>query len=596
MARRRSRPLLIGSGAALAALIAVLLILDSNHQDPQAGVSQHSATNEEAESSTSESTVPEAESSPGTDHPTRSASDGEAEASAPPLEQEQSRTTGQSISGQTPKPTTLSCFDGDRRNFSSEAEPGSAERSERSECLRSAAQRGEIIAIEGQLLDEGLLLGVGSGSILWRFGADDESNLFIEVTDELIVFQDTCDGRIEYARGVLAETEGSYCSYHGIRSSNSTVAAPNFTIYVIGLQFVAVGEDGWYHIDMERGDATAGIESYASIRLSNPNAGVWIEAEEDPPESGRGTTFRIRRPLAGNPADPQATYAADWEYRVWAELIPRSFRDAAKVFFPDATGYWTVMQDWAAAIMDDLFRNRPHRPQLDWQATEHGLLNSDGYQVGDEFLGPSALLHRIARLMTGDDTRYGPRFVAALLMLYERYIPEFDLDNALALAARYTVKVGDPIDVNPRSQNTELLYGILNRRPDEAPSDYEPIDQDELHLSVTLEVGRQAYEVIVSSDVVPGCHAQYGDDGTFSGWYINPIGEFTINTGGYWNGITLSPYIGSGVGGMLVHGTPTSVGRVRVRVTTQCPEGVGQEPRFVGYSEIIVADRAVSDE
>lgn len=587
---------MIGLVATVASLVAILLILDSNGQNDQVGVSQSSESSEEPESRDGQSAVPEADRSGATDRPASPATDGRADATgpaAPSIEQEQSDTAGRStgsISGVTAESTTLWCFDGDRQIVYSEVEPGSAKRSEFSDCLRSAAQRGEVIAIEGQLLDAGLLLDVGSGSLLWRFETGYEREITMYVTGELMVFRDQCDGRIEHKLGALAETNYSYCANRGIALSDSRVGDPNFIIYVIGSQFVAVGEDGWYHIDVERRDPEASADSFASIRLSNPNLGVWIEAEEDLPESGHGPAFRIRRPLAGNPANLLATYAADWEYRVWAELVPWSFREAAQVFFPDARGYWTVMRDWSNAIMHDLLSDRPDSVQLNWEATEHGLLNSEGYSVGDGFFGPFTLLHSIAKRMTSDDAQYSPRFVATLLMLWERYIPDFDLDKARDLATRYTVKVGDPISVNAPSERTKLVHDILNRRPNDASSDYEPIDPDDLHLSVTLEVGQQAYELIVSSDLEPGCGAQYRDDGTFSGWYINPTGEFTINAGGYWNGITLAQFSGSGEGGMIVYGTPTVPGRVRVKVTTQCPEGVDQEPRFVGYSEIVVVD------
>lgn len=596
MARPRAHLLLIGVVAAVVPLIAILLILDSDNRDHQAGVPQSSEPNEVQEDSVSESTVPEEARSRPTDRAARSASDGQAEttaAAAPSIEQEQSgtaeRSTG-SISDVTDESTTLWCFDGDRQIVYSEAEPGSAKRSEFSDCLRSAAQRGEVIAIEGQLLDAGLLLDVGSGSLLWRFETGYEREITMYVTGELMMFSDQCDGRIEHTLGVLAETNYSYCANRGIALSDSRVGDPNFTIYVIGSQFVAVGEDGWYHIDVDGRVPGAGNVTYASVKLSNPNFGVWIEAEEDLPESGHGTAFRIRRPLAGNRANLQAIYAADWEYRVWAELVPWSFREAAQVFFPDARGYWTVMRDWSHAIMHDLLSDHPDPVRLNWEATEHGLLNSEGYNVGDSFFGPFTLLHSIAKRMTSDDAQYSPRFVATLLMLWERYIPDFDLVKARDLATRYTVEIGDPISVNAPSERTGLVHDILNRRPNDASSDYEAIDPEDLHLSVTLEVGQQAYEVVVSSNLEPGCGAQYRDDGTFSGWYINPTGEFTINAGGYWNGIALAHYSGVGESGMIVYGTPTVPGRVRVKVTTQCPEGVDQEPRFVGYSEIVVVD------
>ena len=67
-----------------------------------------------------------------------------------------------------------------------------------------------------------------------------------------------------------------------------------------------------------------------------------------------------------------------------------------------------------------------------------------------------------------------------------------------------------------------------------------------------------------------------------------------MNPGGEWNGLELVGYSNAKTGerGVQVTGTPTVAGRVLVRITTQCPGGRSQEPRFVGYSEIIVVDPA----
>ena len=451
-----------------------------------------------------------------------------------------------------------------------------------SECLRAAAQRGEVIALTGQLVADGALIEAGDASIHWPFSDSDEEHLSISVFDDRIIFDDRCDGRLELVSGVLRVAAHGYCGLGGLNWSDARVLQPDFTIFVIGQQFVADGEDGWYHINFY----------IPRIELTSRGPGVWVTAEEDPPGPEGGSTHVLRLPLAGNDDELQGYYAADWLNRVWYSLISFSFAESAYEFFPDSEAYWSVMKAWIYAILNDLFRDRDDRPELDLVVREHGLMLSDESAYfateGDAFL----TLNEVARVVAGERQGYSPTFTATLLALWERFVPGFDLDAAEYAAEWHRVKVGEPVEVNPISERTAAVFDVLGQKAPDAPSDYEPIDPEDLHLSIVLEVGREDYVVVVSSDISPGCGAQYDSDGSFSGWYMNPIGEFTVNAGGFWNGLRLSQFSSARTseGGMLVTGTPTVPGRVRVRVLSYCDVDDDEEPRLVGYSEVIVVD------
>lgn len=496
-------------------------------------------------------------------------------------------------------PTAVWCHDGERWLPFSEGVPGSATKDDFVECLRASADRGEVLAFDGVLLDRGALIEVGDGSIYWEFEIHRETSLFITVYDDRVLFEDSCDRKIQLQNGALTTNGPSYtCGVrHRIEQTDRRVFRPDFTIYVVGRQFVAVGEDGWYHVHLDE-TGWGGIETPRSrITLTNRWPGIWITAARDHPGPSGGQFFYIRQPLTGNYFKLQYYLSTDWEARVLSALVPISFSHAGYDFFPDWDSYWMVMKEATDAILEDLFHGRPDRPLLNVEAGRHGLLDTERNTYFHNRANTFVMLHRIARLVTGPNAGYGGTFTATLLMLWDRYVPTFDKNTALAIADRYGVTIGDHPPVNPVSEMTTKVNEILFRPPPPLPSDHEPIDPADLHLSVTLEQGK-TYDhwtdvVIVTSEIAPSCVvAESYSDGTTYDSQHPPRTSFTVNPGGTWNGLKLQGFsnVKTGVTGTLVRGTPTLVGRVRVTITTRCPGGYAQEPRFVGYSEVIVVD------
>ena len=495
-------------------------------------------------------------------------------------------------------PTAVWCYGADSWLGYSEGVPGSATREDFSRCLQAAAERGEIVALKGVLQGRGALIEAGDGSIYWHFEVERETSLSVTAYDGRIVFKDACDRRIELVDGALTTTApGDPCGGQPrTEQTDRRVFNPDFTLYVFGRQFVADGDEGWYHVHLDRtGWGEVGTPR-SQIDLTNRWPGVWISTQLDYPRPSGGSIFTIRQPLAGNHAHLEYFLSADWEYRVPAEANSSPFSRAGYDYFPDRNAYWELMKEATDAIIDDLFGGRHDRPTLDVEATESGLIHAGHSKYFTTRANTWDLLHRIARVITGPNAGYGGTFNATLLMLWDRYVPTFNKDAALRYAQRYGVSVGNHPPVNPVSELTARVNEILTRPPAALPSDHEPIAPEELLLSVTLELGK-TYDhwtdvEIVTSELVPSCVVDESySDGTTYRVQHGPQGKFTVNPGGTWNGISLLGFSGKpGVTGMLVRGTPTLAGRVRVEVTTKCPGGESQKPQFVGYSEIVVVD------
>ena len=490
------------------------------------------------------------------------------------------------------------CYGEDKWLAYSEGVPGSATEKSFSECLRAAAERGEIVALIGALRSRGALIQAGDGAVYWEFRVERETSLGITAYDDRVVFADNCDTAIELRDGALTTTAPGYpCGIQRIQRTDQRVTRPDFTLYLLGRQIIADGEDGWYHINLDRTGWGEDETARSHVNLTNRWPGVWIDTQRDHPGPAGGTIFFRRQPLAGNFVHLEYYRAFDWEERVRGSLIPSSFSRAGYDFLPDRDAYWKGMKDATDAIMDDLFAGRDDRPVLEVEARHRGLTHADSGRYFTTTANTFVLLHQIARVITGPNAGYGPTFTATLIMLWERYVPEFDREAALQFADLYSVIVGDHPPVNPASEFTGLVAKVLYRSPPPLPSDHEPIDPAELHLSVMLELAK-TYDhwtevIVVTSDLAPSCVVEESySDGTTYQLRHGPGGRFTVNPGGTWNGLKLLGFsnVRTGEGGILVQGTPTLAGRVRVEVTTRCPGGYAQEPRVIGYSEIIVVD------
>ena len=480
------------------------------------------------------------------------------------------------------------CHDGNRWLAYAEGIPGSATPEDFTTCLRQSAARGDVMAFDGQLVEGGALIDVGDSSLFWTL--PDLLSLELKVTAyrDHVLFGDNCDRVFEVRSGTVQMIAPGYpcLAEDRIREDARTLTEVDFTVFVADGQFVVEGSDGWYHINGQPVSGRPGPAPLGEIVLKGANGAIWVVAEID---VVKGVHYDLHQPVANTAQDAQQFRAYDWESRVRGDLIPLSFDRSAYYLLPDFDAYWNEVRGWLDAIMDDLFHGREAPISLEvlrgvgWRA--YAFERTIFISQASAFV----IIHELAHILSGSESAHGGRFTATLLMLWERYVPGFDTARALELTQRYAVDVGHPVEVEPVSDRTQIVRQLLAKEAPVLPSDDTPIEADEMLLRVVLEVGtmydRASNKLVVTPQTAPKCIVDR----------INhpPRTEFSINAGGEWNGLSLtgihnisddSDY------GVFVDGTPTVAGRVRVKVTTKCPGGSDQEPRLVGWSEVIVRD------
>lgn len=97
-----------------------------------------------------------------------------------------------------------------------------------------------------------------------------------------------------------------------------------------------------------------------------------------------------------------------------------------------------------------------------------------------------------------------------------------------------------------------------------------------MELGETYSSGEFERGIVAVSDEMPSCS------------YFR--GNFTINPGGTWNGISLANVGGPRENLLVVRGTPSKAGRVRVHLELVNVCASPHDIRFIGYSEVIVVD------
>lgn len=489
------------------------------------------------------------------------------------------------------------CWDGDEWLGYAGGIPGSASPEQFTQCLRAAAERDEVTAISGELVEGGTLLDLGDTSLYWALPGVFGVAMTLVAYDDHVIIHDNCDRVFELRAHVATMVDPGYPCVDApdnekerIREDPRDVTDPDFTIFIVERQLVVDGADGWYHIVRDITGYHEDPTPRSTVTFSPTGGGIWVTAAQKVvPNEGH---FDIHEPVAGTRGDEQQFRAYNWEERVTNSLFPPSFNETAYYALPDQDAYWAEVRGWLAAMSDDLYRS-PDAVRLDvldvlgWEAYA-----TEG-TVHTSLASANTILHEFAHTVAGVEHGHDGRFVATLLMIWERYVPGFDAARARELASLYSVNVGEPADVEPESGKTRLVHELFAKAAPVQPSDDTPIPPDQLLGSVRLSVGNQdlgnpqrTIEILVEGATCDVTSSY--PDGTTDQRRFGPAGEFTINPEGDWNGLS----IGHIEDGVFVDGTPTAPGRVRVEVTTACPSGNYDEARVIGYAEVIVVDSA----
>lgn len=489
------------------------------------------------------------------------------------------------------------CYDGSEWLGYAADIPGSASQDQFTACLEAGALRGEVAAFPGQVLEDRVLIELGGALFSWR---SRQSRIGIRAFGDRIEFEDACDGRIE-VRGNSVSILATGCRLQRVWPDRD-LTDPDFTIFVTRQSFVIDGTDGWYHVGALGREGSAGDSSSpSSITLVRGEGGIWVTADH---EVVNGSWHFFYEPISGSSGDPQEHRVIPWLSRVHRNYIPDSFDDAGSFLLPDRQAYWDNMQEWIWAILQDLYHDRAEAMHV--AVMDH--LTGGAYSEGrrhNPVATPSVdrLLGEIASVIAEAEQPHGPRYVGTRLMLWNRYVPDFDNSAVVRLAERYAIEIGTPVAVEPESSRTLRVRELLGRSDPLLLSDDRPIDPMERLSEITLEVGKEytALDWLYGAHIeaAPYCVVEEQDSsgGTYTVPY-RPQAKLTIGDNDQWNGLSLLPILDvqdlSTVRdwAVLVVGTPRVAGRVLVEVTTLCPGGQRQSPRLLGYGEIVVVDPA----
>ena len=497
------------------------------------------------------------------------------------------------------------CYDGSRWLLYAEGVPGSASPQDLTACLSRSAERGQVMAFDVQLVEGGAPIDAGDSSLFWTLPALFALELKVTAYRNHAIFGDNCERAFEVRSGTVRMIDPGYpcVGKERIRQDARTLTEVDFTVFVADGQFVVDGLEGWYHVARKPIAWRPGPAPLGEIVFRGVNGSVWVTADV---EHVGTSIYDIHQPVVNTAHDARQFREYDWEIRVRNELIPLSFDRTAYYLLPDWDAYWDEVRDWLDAVVEDLFHGRAQPVQLRVldELSCVAYADIDARAIATSCGSALTILHEFGHILAGNEDAHGGRFVATMLMLWERYIPGFDAARARELTQRYAVEVARPVAVEPVSYRTRTVHDLFAKTAPLRPSDHTPINADDLLLRVVLQLGTtydlDSRALVATPQTAPKCTVteQYSDGTTYETSH-GPRTEFSINPGGEWNGLSLSGFSSfsdDGDYGSFVKVTPTVPGRVRVKVTTLYPGGYSQEERLVGYSEIVVVDPAGTDQ
>ena len=500
------------------------------------------------------------------------------------------------------------CHDGNEWLGYAQDVPGSASQDAFTDCLILAAERGDGFALSGQLVDDGALIDLGPTTLLWRYNLLDSAYLRINAFGDRVTISDDCAPVYEVRLDTIGISVGAArCfSQERILETDQRVTEPDFTLYALDRAIVIDAEQGWYHAGYDNtgdgGDPTPRTELY----LTTVGRGIWTVMGQYLSSSNRLALGP--GPIAGADGQSQADRAQEWLEHVNRFLLPDYVEDVHTAWLPDWEAYWYHINELLRLMAYDLYGERARAFILfvDGEGS-HAMIPED-YRIlratqSDTFA--SVLIAYVLEI-ADRETTYGPGLVATMIDVWKRYIPHFDAVEAQRIAYDNYVLTGEAISFEPPSDTTHMVRQRLFAHLPSSPSDEMVVAPDDLIRTVTLELARP-YEYpnqveLISADDFADSQCWVREESTVDGatqlryYYIQGV-LTSERVGGYqWNGVyRQTNYVyddsDSIIGANIVlRGTPSQVGRVLLEVTTRCPGGEAQEPRSLGYVEIIVED------
>ena len=430
------------------------------------------------------------------------------------------------------------CHSGDRWLGYADGIPGSANQDEFAACLHGASARGEVVTLQGWLFAGGAALRVGSMTLYWPVAGDGVNRVTVTAFEDRVEITDACGGAFELRGGRAARLK-RFRTCDGLTALTYVprlAGRADFSIFVFDRQFVAVGSLGWYHIVLDRTGSNDNPTPRAAIELHGSAGRVWVSSERDDPGPAGGRIYHAYEPLAGAGIDWQQHRVLDWETRVRQELIGSAFDYTAYYLLPDRDAYRAEQHKWLAAIGYDLYGHDAQSASADAADSDAATRRAAVVSISRPPASATRLLHEIAHIVAGTADSHGGSFAASLLLLWERYIPDFDTARALGIAERYSVVVGVPGEVAAASDRTRAVLDLFAKAAPILPSDPVPIAPDELVFSLELRVGttykRSEDTTILTTPSTAICvlTEEHANGATRRLRYL-PRSEFTIGPG-----------------------------------------------------------------
>ena len=202
------------------------------------------------------------------------------------------------------------------------ASPAAPAQEEFSSCLSAAAARGDIRSLRGELLDDGLLIDAGGGSLIWP---SRESSLYITAYDDRVVIKDSCDRVIEVRVGRTSiPVQSDACAAAGrMYEVDLTVTNPDFTIYLVPRTFVIDGADNWIHVGYTPESLGESYPNrWGEITLRGRYPGLWLRQDVFIQAPHGRLRPHLPPPHCRNRALEAARYRFDdWFFTVGSELV-----------------------------------------------------------------------------------------------------------------------------------------------------------------------------------------------------------------------------------------------------------------------------------
>ena len=506
------------------------------------------------------------------------------------------------------------CWDGNHWIAYAEGVPGSASRERLTECLSGAAERGEGFAIKGQLVEEGALFDLGQSTLIWQYDLFESSFLQINAYDKHMTLTAGCSPVYEiYLEAIDISYGVPRCfSPVPLLETDQQITEPDFVIYSLNRDVVIDGDQGWYHAGHDDTGADRDQTPRTELFLTTKGRSIWNVM-------GRYMS-RLNQiavgpgPIAGADGQGQTDGAQRWIESVSKRLLPDYVSDIETALLPDWEAYWYQTNQLLELIANDLFGERAQefRSFVNAEGTDAIIPEYDRIVLADRTDTFASVLVKYVLAITDSENPYGPEFTATMIAIWHRYFPFFDTEEAQRSAHAHYILVGDPISLEPPSERTRSLQRRLLANLPSHPSDNMGVPPKQLIGTVTIELVRpyeppNLVELTSTVDLLDAhCWVrESGTTGAGSQLRLYSI-EGTLTSARYgnwtWNGVYAQQnYLYDASGGIvgseiLLRGTPSQVGRVLLEVTTRCPGGLIQEPRLLGFVEIIVEDPDSEDE